>query len=326
MLEDKYVLDGMAILGQFVVFYAAPNVGKTLLTLWMIINSIKERQIKGSDVFYINADDNHKGLTLKIALAEQYGFQMLAPGYNNFDPKKLFEYIKTMIDEETAKGKIIFLDTLKKFTDIMRKDASSEFGKIMRAFVSHGGTVIGLGHVNKHKDPAGKSIYGGTSDIADDADCYYMIEEIQATDKTKTIRFENRKSRGDVDKTSTFQYSNEKVSDYLELLHSVKTVTDAEAEALAKLHALNSRLDSNKTVIEAIEVEIELGNNNRTTLIAEVHKHTMVSKKKILAVLEQHTGNSYKDGHRWSFTVGEKNLHSYHLIDPDSENRYRSQM
>jgi hypothetical protein len=326
MLEEMYVLERMAILGQFIVFYAAPNIGKTLLVIWMIIRAIEKGQIKASDIFYINADDNHKGLTFKLSLAEKYGFHMLAPGYNDFDPTKLFGYIKTMIREETAKGKVIVLDTLKKFTDIMRKDVASEFGKNMRAFVSHGGTVISLGHVNKHKNPDGKSVYGGTSDITDDADCYYMIEEIQVTEKTKTIRFENRKSRGDVDKTATFIFSNEKVANYQELLDSVRTVSEDEAEALAQIHAVNSRLSSNREVMDAITAEIKAGNTNKTELIAAANKLTLVSKVKVKSILDDHTGTSYKNGHRWNYTVKDKNCHIYFLIDPDSEGSYRRQM
>lgn len=326
MLEDRYVLGRMAILGQFVVFYAAPNVGKTLLILWMIMRAVKEGQIKASDVFYINADDNHKGLTFKLALAEEHGFQMLAPGYNNLEPSKLLGYIKIMIQEDTAREKIIVLDTLKKFTDIMRKDVASEFGKTMRAFVSHGGTVISLAHVNKHKNSDGKSVYGGTSDIADDADCYYMIEEIQVTEKTKTVRFENRKSRGDVDRTATFVYSNQKVSNYQELLDSVKTVSEAEAEALAKIHKVNSQLDLNKEVIGAITTEITGGNSNRTELINAVSKATLVSKVRVKVILDLHTGTDYKNGHRWNYVVKDKNCHIYSLIDPNAEMTYRGKM
>jgi phage/plasmid primase-like uncharacterized protein len=326
MLEDKYVLGRMAILGQFIVFYAAPNVGKTLLILWMIIRSINSGEIKASDIFYINADDNHKGLTFKLALAEEHGFHMLAPGYKQFDSAKLLLYIKTMIRDESCKGKVIVLDTLKKFVDIMRKDSSSEFGKIMREFVSHGGTVIGLGHVNKHKNPEGKSVFGGTSDITDDADCYYMIEEIQINHKSKTIRFENRKSRGDVDKTATFTYSNEKVSNYQNLLDSVQTLSDAEADAIAKNHELTARLTANKEVIDAIESEIKALNTNRTELINAVSRVTLTSKAKVKSILDLHTGLDYEKGHRWNFTVKERNCHHYFLVDKDGEMKYRKAM
>ena len=326
MLKDKYILGRLAILGQFIVFYAAPNVGKTLLTLWLIIQAIIKKEIDPSDIFYINADDNHNGLTFKLTLAEKYGFHMLAPGYNGFDSAKLFEYINTMIREDSARGKVIVLDTLKKFTDIMRKDVASKFTKVMREFVSHGGTMICLGHVNKHKNAEGKSIYGGTSDIPDDVDCYYIIEEIQSTEKTKTVRFENQKDRGKVDKTATFVYSNGNMANYQELLDTVRTLSDDEAESLAKINEANKRLEANKEVMDSIKAEIEAGNTNKTELIKAVNKLTLVSKSKVKKVLDEHTGTNYKKGDRWNYTVKEKNCHIYSLINHNDEDTYRRQM
>jgi len=326
MLADVYVLGRMAILGQFVVFYAAPNVGKTLLIIWMIIEGIKNGDINGSDVFYVNADDNHKGLVFKLALAEKYGFHMLAPGYVDFQSTDFLKYIQKIIDDGNAKGKIVILDTLKKFVDIMRKDKSSDFGVVMRSFVSHGGTVIGLGHVNKHKSAEGKSVYGGTSDIADDADCYYMIEELQSTAKTKTIRFENHKSRGDVDKVATFTYTNEKVSNYQELLDSIQTMSEAEAEALAQINNMNKRIERNNEVIDAAVAAISDGIVKKTELVNHLKRTTTASKHQILDVLEQHTGANYSRGHRWTCSKGDKNVHVYSLITMNLEDEYRESM
>ena len=59
MLDDKFVLGQMAIYGQATVFYAPPNAGKTLLTLKLLIDGIESGAITGSDVFYVNADDNY---------------------------------------------------------------------------------------------------------------------------------------------------------------------------------------------------------------------------------------------------------------------------
>lgn len=324
MLEDKYILGRLAIYGQYTVFYASPNVGKTLLILWMLIKAIKSGEIKGSDIFYINADDNHKGLAHKVALAERYGFHMLSPSYNGFESSKFFQYIQSMIDDDSAKGKIIALDTLKKFTDVMRKDKASEFGKMMRAFVLRGGSIICLGHANKHKDPAGKSVYGGTSDIADDADCYYMLEEIQINDKTKTVRFENRKSRGDVDKTATFTYTNQKVMNYQELLDTVQPISESEAEAIAEINAMNNRLTNNQEVIEAITSAIKDGITLKTKLIKSVAEIVCIGASKVKKVLDQHTGSNYSKGDRWTYSIGDKNGQTYSLITAATS--YRDQM
>jgi hypothetical protein len=326
MLEDKYILGRIAIYGQYTVFYASPNVGKTLLVLWMLIKSIQSGGINASDVFYINADDDHKGLTYKVELAERYGFQMLAPSYRGFDPAKFFQYIQSMNDNGSAKGKVIVLDTLKKFTDVMSKDKSSEFGKLMRGFVMRGGSIICLGHTNKHKDLTGKSVYGGTSDIADDADCYYMLEEIQVNEKSKTVRFENRKSRGDVDKTATFIYSNKKVTNYQELLNSVQTVSESEAEAIAQINAMNNRLSTNQEFIRSIETAINSGITLKTNLIKSVASDLCVGASKVKRVLDLHTGTTYSKGDRWTFVTGDKNSQTYSLLSPDSGSSYQDLM
>ena len=39
MLADVFAMDRVAILGQWTVIYAAPNTGKTLLTIWMYLIS-----------------------------------------------------------------------------------------------------------------------------------------------------------------------------------------------------------------------------------------------------------------------------------------------
>lgn len=327
MLDDKYVLGKMAILGQFVVFYAAPNVGKTLLVMHLLIKALENGDVNGSDVFYINADDNHKGLVSKLQLAEEHGFQMLAPGHNGFESKKFEDYIRTIVKEDTAKGKVIILDTLKKFTDLMSKKFTTEFGKVMREFVSHGGTIIGLAHVNKHKNPDGKSIYSGTADITDDADCYYMIEEIQTTPLKKTVRFENKKSRGDVDKVATYVYTNQKVSNYRELLGSIQTLSEEEAKAIAEINEMNAKLINNQEGIDAITATIKAGLTLKTPLIKTVVEATTMTTPKVKQILEQHTGDNYKKGDRWNYNVGEKNARNYYLISPKGlEAEYRDLM
>ena len=49
MLEDKYILGKLAILGQSTAIYAKPNAGKTLLVIWLLIESIKAGNINPDD-------------------------------------------------------------------------------------------------------------------------------------------------------------------------------------------------------------------------------------------------------------------------------------
>jgi len=160
MLNDTFVLDGIAILGQATAIYAKPNTGKTLLVLWMLIDSIKAKRIKGENVFYINADDTYKGLVTKLEIAEQYGFHMIAPSHGGFETNKFQSYIRQVIDDNTAHGVVIILDTVKKFTDLMDKKQASNFMKIGREFISSGGTLIMMAGKNVRVDVVAVDQYG----------------------------------------------------------------------------------------------------------------------------------------------------------------------
>ncbi len=284
MLEDRYILGQMAILGQSTAIYAKPNAGKTLLTIWLLIQAIKSGQVKPSDVYYINADDNHKGLTYKLTLAEEHGFLMLAPGYHGFNAKMLPGILLDMVNNDTAQGKIIILDTLKKFTDIMDKRATTKFGDSFRQFVSKGGSIIMLAHVNKHSNGEGKVIYSGTSDIVDDADCCYTLELINETRDEKVVEFSNFKDRGDVVKKALFSYSGRDGVSYPDLLDSIAELDDSESNRIVAMNVMHEKQEKNSKIIEKIKSLISSGFNGKTELIKEVCDSTEESRKRVINV------------------------------------------
>ena len=312
MLEDKYILGRMAILGQSTVFYGPPSSGKTLLTIWLLIEAIKSG-LNPKDVYYINADDNFKGLTYKLSIAEKYGFNMLSPGHNGFERRMLIESMNEMVRADTARGKIIIMDTLKKFTEIMDKRIASIFGEANRQFVSKGGSSILLAHVNKHKNSEGKSVYSGTSDIADDSDCCYTMDVIETTPESKVIEFTNFKDRGDVVRKALFTYSNREDVIYGDLLDSVVELEDSESTRISARNIQQEKLDHNHSVIEEIKSSIACGINTKTELIAEVRNATGESKKRVISVLQEHTGKNSNHGQLWTVKTGDKNKHEYQL-------------
>ncbi|WP_158603085.1 AAA family ATPase [Pseudomonas sp. AOB-7] len=317
MLEDTFVLGRLAILGQATAFYAKPNSGKTLLTLWLLIRAIEAGQINPKDVFYINADDNFKGLVHKLKLAERWGFNQLAPGFNGFESAMFLRYLQKMTEEESASGKIVILDTLKKFTDLMDKTVATAFGKVVREFVSSGGTVIMLAHTNKHKSADGKSIPAGTSDIIDDADCAYVLDVIESdtSESKKTVIFENIKARGDVADTATYTYTTQKGLTYDDLLESVREVSREEAEDARKREQAEELLKKNAAIVEAIIEVIGEGVTHKTQLIEAAVEYSGCSKAKVTKALDDHTGTNYAMGHRWTVSKGEaKNARVYSLL------------
>lgn len=313
MLDDKFILGRIALLGQSTAIYAKPNAGKTLLTLWELRRATESGELAGDDVFYVNADDNHKGLTQKLRLAEQAGFHMLAPGYNGFKAAELARYLASVIASGNASRKVLILDTVKKFTDLMDKKKGSDFGTAVRQFVSHGGSVIMLAHVNKHRDADGKVVFAGTSDLVDDADCAYTLDVIEddLATRIRTVRFDNFKSRGDVADQVTYRYDATKGLGYFDRLNSVEVVSDEETrriEAVAKGRAL---LAKNQAAVESITACIMDGITLKSGLITAVAERTGLGQKKIRAALHDHTGTDFELSHRWTVEVRENNAHHY---------------
>jgi hypothetical protein len=314
MLSDVYVIGKIAILGQTTVIYAPPNAGKTLITIALLIQTIKNQTLPPEDILYINADDNAKGLLQKLVLAEKYGFLMLAPGEMGYRLSQTQSYLLKMVKDNTAHGKVVVLDTAKKFTDIMDKKSSSDFGKVVRSFVLAGGSVIMLAHVNKHRDAEGHVIAAGTSDLTDDADCAYTVDVESEGEGRYIAIFENKKARGDVELSVAYRYSRLGGQDYEALVDSVELVNEQQLDVAKRTKEVGALLHANRELIQTITEVIKAGYTNKTDLIKEVVSRSGLGRGAVRKVLAQHTGPSIVDGHRWNYEVGEKNIHIYKML------------
>ena len=297
MLDDRFVMKDLAILGQATVIYAKPNAGKTLITLRLIVDAVKNGDIVGKNVFYINADDTYKGMVQKLKIAEKTGFHMLSPGQNGFEAKAFLGYLQQMVIEDSCRGKIVILDTVKKFCDLMDKKGSSEFMKIARVFISSGGTIIMLAHVNKHKSLEGKVIPAGTSDMTDDSDCAFVLYETESKNQTKFVTFENIKMRGNVSQYLSFSYSTTRDIEYSSILESVRRLANDGLET-------NPNVDIDGFIIEEkITQLLAKSDLKRTDLIRAVGGN----RTKIISVLEENNGR------KWIETRAGKNSMIYRL-------------
>jgi archaellum biogenesis ATPase FlaH len=323
MLNDVFVLDGIALQGQLTVIYAKPNTGKTLVTLSMIVESIKAGRIKGANVHYINADDTYKGLITKAEVAKKYGFGMIAPSFMNFKVDDFNNHLRQLITDDSARGVIIVLDTLKKFTDLMDKKKGSKFMELAREFSTKGGTMIMLAHTNKNRSIDGKVVAGGTSDITDDCDCAYTLDEVKGNSKThKDVLFENFKSRGNVKKELLATYAqsdNPSISNYHDLFNSVQIVSGNDAEQVRKERDAAIKSANDKAAIDAIKDAINQGNHKRTELIKFVIDNYSVTRAKTKIVLDEYLGEKLSDSSLWKITNGDKTTKLYYLLKSENE-------
>ena len=318
MLIDKFVLKNVAILGQWTTIYGAPNSGKTLLTNWLLREALLSDEIDGESVYYVNADDNYRGLVDKIELAENWGMHTIAPHHNGFDIAQIASLMSEMGHEGTARGTVFILDTLKKFTDLMDKRAASEFGKVARGFVSAGGTLIALAHTNKHPDAEGKGIYSGTSDIVDDSDCCFVIDKVSTLEQngltTHTVEFNNIKARGDVASTVGFTFVRKYGQSYEALLETVKRLDGDDLDDVKGKATVQSELEQDATIIEAICTVIAEGMISKSKIVQGAHELCGKSTAAVRKVLDKRTGPIFELGHRWDKRKEAHNRHVYEIL------------
>ncbi len=309
------VLDQIALKGQLTIIFASANTGKTLITIFLLIESMIQGRIAPQSVYYLNMDDNSAGLLEKLHLAEEYGFHMLADGFRGLSVKQFMIELGLMIEGDEAYDTIIILDTLKKFSNVMDKGKSAAFNSILRKLVIKGGTVIALAHTNKQAGADGKPVYGGTSDSVDDADCAFIVRTISqsADSDEKIVEFENIKSRGNVAPTVAFGYSLKKDISYAERLISVRRVDDSQLVPIKKAEQLKSDAE----MIAAIESCIRDGINSKMLLAEKAAERCGASKRAVIKIIEKYTGND-PALHRWSFDVRARGAKVFVLLDQTS--------
>lgn len=313
-VEQKPLLGEVALLGQATVFYAAPNTGKTLITLKLLIDAIKHGRIDPSNVYYINVDDTLHGLQVKLEIAEEYGFHMLSEGHQEFDAKEFLGVLTELVIGGRARGIVIILDTLKKFTDLMDKRASSTFTKTIRRFVLQGGTVIALAHTNKNPGSDGELKYAGTTDIVDDFDCAYTLAAADPDHSIdRVVTFKNFKRRGNVVRGVAYRYSIEEALNYPERLLTVVPVDAMELLDIKKAEEVKA----DSEVIDAVSACINDGINTKMKLAECAAERSGASKRVSLKIIEKYTGDDPMK-HRWTFTRGGHGAKVFSFIEPAS--------
>ena len=310
LVEEVCVIDRIALQGQWTNLYAKPNVGKTLITISELTKAVVEERVEPSMLFYINADDTQRGVVGKLKIFEEFGMHMIAVGLQEFETHTFLAILKAICDQEEAIGLVIVIDTLKKFVDLMSKRDARLFGKIARRFVSLGGTLIGLAHVNKRPGVDGKAVFAGTSDMVDACDCAYTIEAIGGEANSKIVRFENIKRRGDVADTAHFAYSTQSGISYDELFASVKVLSPEEVDTLQRKESVLA----DEEIISAIQSALNSGVNSKMKMASFATRTTDTSRRSAIRVIERYAGDD-PEKHFWCYTVGPHNRHIYLLLD-----------
>jgi archaellum biogenesis ATPase FlaH len=282
------LLGDLCLRGEATVWYAKHNTGKTLLVLHLALEAVAAGRINGNDLYYINADDSSSGLAEKMGLLDAIGSHTLVPGQGGFKAANLEALLEQAVRDDTARGTVVVIDTLKKFVDLMSKAQASTFANVCRQFVSAGGSLLGLAHINKKRADNGRAVHAGTTDILDDFDAGYLIDELTEVGNPgeRLVEFTRLKGRGGGVASQVFAYAAEDRVSYAERLASVRSVDGAD---IASIKAVAEQR-SDAEVVAAIEVCIREGAYAKIALAKEVSARLDISRREAIRMIEKYTG------------------------------------
>jgi hypothetical protein len=277
--NQKYLIPGMIVQGGWTNIYAKPNSGKTLLTLWLLLEEAKKGRFEGLEVFHCNFDDDGFNAAVKEVILDPHGIQTLNIGNSSLKSgKHLVEIIDEMVESrsEVIAKTVLVVDTLKKLASVMSKDSMAELGMSLRAFTSYGGTVIILSHTNKNNSEAGRVVFAGVQDIQDDPDAAFALESSKMSDgRTTLAKFTADKQRGRAGSEFYFGFkqlgieslTDEEllerpwqavVEDYRELLDSVNKITADEYEQAMHACEITLAMNDSNMAVKTIRDLLEL--------------------------------------------------------------------
>jgi archaellum biogenesis ATPase FlaH len=229
--KEREVIPGMITTGTVTLVYAPSGAGKTVWILGNLFQSIRNNLIKGSDVIYFNEDDGAKGVLQKAKMGQKHGMTMITLA-NSPNPAlrtttDALRLLNAIREEGEADGKIVICDTLKKFAPVLNKGDMREVLHVFREFAAAGGTVILLGHCNKHRSMDGRLIYEGVGDLKADVDNMFGLDPVN--DKFafyQELLVINEKDRSQISFEGGFKYKQTSATvGYEESVDSVQFMT-----------------------------------------------------------------------------------------------------
>lgn len=180
--------------GHMTVICAKANGGKTTI----MIQAAADMSKQNFKVIYMNLDAGSGQLVEYHAHAKENGYNLISPDLVvGKSVNDAIDIMKAMANSESSlDGIAIFLDTLKKFTDMINKSKAKEFYSLLRKLTVKGATIIALAHANKYEDEDGMPIFEGTGDLRNDFDdLIYLIPAKKEHDGSMVVSAKIDKNR-----------------------------------------------------------------------------------------------------------------------------------
>jgi hypothetical protein len=274
-VESTEIIWRKALVKGHVNLWVAPsNGGKSLLA------SLAARELSGIGykVYYMQEDAAVGDLKEMQQQAEEHEYKLVSSVLGGTSTDEILNDLRkwTNSDIDLSEYVLIF-DTLKKFSEVMNKDRSKQFFKLMRTLTVRGATVLLLGHSNKNLTNDGKLIFEGVGDNRNDVDELMYIHSLVAEGSNHiTFTITPDKVRSKVEKVS-FTYDKDS--------REVKPLDSAvDLMSELKIQQLHER---DAGIIANIHNEIMHSEQPVTTLANKVSQGMGIGDRKVRACINR---------------------------------------
>ena len=316
--DESWYFPNLIIKGQILVIIAKSGGGKTTVCFDFVAPWILKHHPE-TNILFLDCDSavsDHKRM-FKRAKSNGPRFHWINPITHGKGPDYLIDILTKLVErKERLDGQIIFLDTLKKFVNLLDKRSVKPFFVLMRQLVSLGATIVLLGHANKYRDAGGNLVFEGVGDVQSDTDALIFFERmgsIGGIDVTSII---------DPDKGAKVRGLYEPVSFHIE--RETRTVTQHK-DPVPVPNWCGSN-DGNKATSEDVEDAVreyltgKVGHTKQSDVIDELTRRRGFAYHKVRAVLKAcavHEQDAATKGQIF-YSVGRYNQKSYSVFQNSS--------
>ncbi|MGB5231528.1 MAG: DNA-primase RepB domain-containing protein, partial [Desulfoprunum sp.] len=306
--KEKVLISNLLIMQHILVIIAMSGGGKTAFVFRHVAPELARQ---GLTVWYCDADSPASEHKVMKEIADSHGFRFINPDTNEgTDIDGLKAAISKIADLEADLSKWVFVfDTLKKFADLMQKNAVKQFFALCRRLTSKGASVILLAHANKYRDKDGNLIAEGVNDVRSDTDELIFFERTTnpsgGIDVTTIIDPDRgAKVRGLFESFSFHVSDGREISFYKTTLPTIDRTVTATPKA------------TDDEIIEAARQYLFSRNEPvaQRQLTQHVSDMTGAGDKRVRQLIVQHSepkDTLTRKGFPLVYTVGKKNAHCY---------------
>lgn len=308
--KERVLYPDLIIQQHIITLIAESGSGKTAFCYRHVAPTLAKQ---GLNVWYLDADSPASDHLEMKRIADKSGFKFLNPDTNQgTSVDGLIESLRKIADSDAdLTDWVFFIDTVKKFCDLLQKQQVKKFFALCRKLAAMGATIVLLGHANKYRNADCNLVFEGTNDVKSDTDELIFFERTinpnGGIDITTVVDPDKGAKVRGIFKPFSFNISpGREISFYSDPLPVVDRTRSAAAKAT-----------DGEILDAAVEHLTEMGGpvlqRDLAGRVSDMTGAGVSRVRKLIVQNSERKDSEVKFGHRLQYTRGDNNKYLYTL-------------